>query len=56
MTFVTRLLDKFRAASSKAENTAEDDVFTLRLRKMQGRARMAPRHSAFKNLRLHPAA
>ncbi|MBL8563776.1 MAG: hypothetical protein JNN06_16015 [Gemmobacter sp.] len=54
MSFVNRLLEKFRAPKA-TEEAAEHDVFTLRLMKMQGRAARAPQHTPFKNSRLHPA-
>ena len=50
MTFVTRLLEKFRAPAATAE--AEDDIFSVRLRKMQGRARLAPQSTPFSSLRM----
>lgn len=55
MSFVNRLLEKFRAPKS-AEDMAEQDVFNQRLTKMQGRAARVPQHTPFKNSRLHPAA
>ena len=55
MTFVKRLLDMFRSQATPATTTVAEDVFTVRLTKMQARSRIAPRHSAFKNCRLRPA-
>lgn len=54
MTFVTRLLAKFGMAQSVTA-TSEDDIFSRRLSKMQGRARLAQQGTPFKNPRLHPA-
>ncbi len=54
MTFVKRLLDMFRSPTP-AKDVVAEDVFTVRLNKMQARSRIAPRHSAFKNCRLRPA-
>ncbi|HRK42749.1 MAG TPA: hypothetical protein PLH11_06900 [Gemmobacter sp.] len=55
MSFVNRLLEKFRAPKS-AEDMAEQDVFNQRLTKMQGRVARAPLHTPFRSSRLHPAA
>ncbi|WP_192931115.1 hypothetical protein [Gemmobacter serpentinus] len=55
MTFVTRLLAKFRKTAA-VEPLSEDDIFALRLSKMQGRARLAQQGSPFKNHRTQPAA
>lgn len=55
MSFVTRLIQMFRKDPA-AQDTAVDDLFDIRIRKMQGRQRMAPQATPFKNSRLHQAA
>ena len=52
MDFVRTLLSRFK----KTKAVEVDDVFEVRLRKLQGRNRTAPQASPFRNQRLHPAA
>lgn len=55
MTFVNRLLEKFRAQDAAAA-AVEQDIFNLRLMRMQGRGGHAAKHSPFRNPRMPLAA
>jgi hypothetical protein len=55
MSFVTRMIQMFRKTPATQEATM-DDLFDIRIRKMQGRQRLAPRTTPFRNSRLHSAA
>ncbi|PTX49860.1 hypothetical protein IQ03_01404 [Gemmobacter caeni] len=55
MSFVTRMIQMFRKTPATQEATM-DDLFDIRIRKMQGRQRLAPRATPFRNSRLHSAA
>ncbi len=54
MRFVFRLFDRFRKPVA-AEVMVEDDVFAIRLRKMQGRQRHKPKATPFRSSRQHSA-
>ncbi|MEH7828255.1 hypothetical protein [Gemmobacter denitrificans] len=57
MSFVTRLLSRLRRAPTQTQAQAEqEDVFEMRLRKMQGRARREPAATPFRNSRQQSAA
>ena len=55
MNLVTRMIQMFRKAPA-APQTQVDDLFEIRIRKMQGRQRRAPQTTPFRNPRLHSAA
>lgn len=57
MQFLKSLIARFRKIPTEAAPTAEvEDIFAVRLRKLQGRSQMTAKSSPFKTARQHRAA
>lgn len=57
MHFLMSLIARFRKTPTEAAPTAEvEDIFAVRLRKLQARSQMSAKSSPFKTARQHRAA
>lgn len=57
MSFLKTLIERFRKTPAATEPKAEvEDIFSARLRKMQGRNRAVAQTTPFKTARQHQAA